>query len=159
MSENISLMLPDEYSQVIGNIAIYWSGLELSIEMLLVVLMDAGDKYGGAVTSNLNPRTRNDLANLILKDKYGENSEQYKTLSPLINKANDLLTKRNHIVHGLWTYDLEKKHGERHVFKRNSLESSPEKIKLSDLKGTLKSIIQTDKKLNKEITRYGLGRD
>ncbi len=156
MNKTYSINLPKEFSEVIGQITINWSGLELVLQQLLIKLIRADKRYGGAVISHISPKAINDLILVILKEECGENGLKYKALILLIEATNRLLTERNHIVHGLWFYNLDDQHSERLVFKRNAMNTSPVIFTLEKLIDIRDEIERTEQELHLEINKLGL---
>ena len=76
----------------------------------------------------------------------------------MIETTNRLLTERNHIVHGLWFYNLDDDQSERIVFKRNAMNSSPVIFKLEKLIEIRDEIERTEQEFHLQLGKLGLNK-
>ena len=133
MAEKIKLGLSKEYYEIIGEITVLWSQIEMDIDYFLAGLIKTDQYFGGAVISHIPAGVRVGLIENICKEMFGKDSDECKIILPLLIKIKSAYANRNSVAHGLWWGDEESGHARRLIFKRGAYEATGGIVTLDDL--------------------------
>jgi hypothetical protein len=94
-----------QQERLIGRVVVAWAKLESALDGLIWHLLSLEIEDGRIITARLDAvakiKMSRDLGNLNLSE------EQFRQLSPILDRIDILREDRNHIVHGMWARNRE----------------------------------------------------
>jgi len=91
-----------EHLKVIGLIAVYWSFVERTVEMILWTLTPLKQLRAQAVTTHLGLRTRADIIRSLAHMSFPDTPTEQQLNNLLGRMESELAPKRNNVIHGGW---------------------------------------------------------
>jgi hypothetical protein len=94
--------IDQELSHRLGQIVIRWSTIEYLLGMLLGTLLNADQAGMMIVTNNVSVSTQCKWLRALMSAHEHEEQESRRVIQ-LLDRADDLRSERNEIVHGIWS--------------------------------------------------------
>jgi len=101
MGKTLEHPVPQRLLIHIGDIVVSFALLTSTIQILIGSLIREHQRIGRIITAELSFRNLRALAISLYKERHGEDAD-FTTLRELMNRADDLESKRNTVVHSTW---------------------------------------------------------
>lgn len=94
--------VPDEHLTAIGDVTVSFALLESQFQGVAHLLLDKPQRISQIITVELAFKNLRALVASLFIERFGKDSEWYRSLRPLLVRANELEGIRNGITHSVW---------------------------------------------------------
>jgi hypothetical protein len=93
---------PKDHLAAMGSIAVIWTAIENTMEMVILGLYEIDAGRGLVFTANLSFHARLSMLRILTGEKVHMTAAQAEEMTDILNRLDDGFGERNGVIHSLW---------------------------------------------------------